>query len=491
MAQEIPVSQRLPEAATAWVQRPSVVICAIGACLALVLGLSIGIGEPTNPVAVLLGLGLLFLALVHPFAVLALFWALLPLVPLDGYMFGLFIPNLYQLFCPALLIGTAAASLSRRLRHAIQPSSVDVGILLFTSAGYVGIVVSGHGEVYKHYTNAIVFPMLFYFVVRLIPLDHRRLGRLMACQLVSVSICAVLLLWEAQRGVSSLYQIRYEQIQGLHAPCGPFPAHWTSAAFMAVWPPVFLYAASRGRHNALRGFCAVGCLLAVLTCLRTLERAQILGAALGLLICLAHPRLRTAGRPFMLSALLAGILGMGFLEAALLPRFRDPEMKPVRAGYREQAAIIIASEGWNPLLGTGFYGASWVTGEREGQHLAIHNLPLQLVTEFGILGTALSVGIIGCSFWAAVRLLHQRRRGVRVNTALLTAILGVAASLGAISYYHNAYAMSQVTVLMWALLGMLTGHPSLFLEHQDPPSGTGELRRAAVPGLRRRTFSKP
>jgi len=462
-------STGLAAASDLLVRRPVGLVWLTAIALAILLGAWLSLDNAPQVFGAAALVGFAFLAVWRPFIATCCFWFLLPLLPENGHMFGHFIPSLFQTCVPVLVIAVLAGALRERRAKALRLRVTDVLLLGFMLAGFGGLLLHGRVDSLKYYTNRMVFVPMVYVLGRLIPMDRAQWQTLLKAQIVAISISSLLILREAVTGSSYPYTGQDITIEGVDVPVGAFGGHWRAAAFLALWPPLCLYGMSRSKSRLWWLAFAACCVLSLTGLVRTLERAQIAGCGVGILLCCVHPAIRKQGTRLLLVGLPLLVLGSGFLLNEVSDRFSDDSARETRRFYRQEAAAQMASDEWHPVFGTGFARGITIQWGKDPSHRhSIHNTPLQLLVEFGLAGALLAVGMGVCLGLEWVRLLRTciRRGG---DSSLLLAVAGVTGALLAMSYYHNIYTMSQVTAVWWWLMGLLMGHERLFTSRDNGP----------------------
>jgi len=473
-----------------------VVAVAVALVAVIALGVLAG-GSMSLAIAATVCLAFILIALKSPYVGLAIFLPSIAILPWDGYIRGgLWVPALIRLAAPALLCGVLLRALSTRMKRTFRLNVVDILAGALGLFGLINLVGTGGIMFAKSYSKAMLFPLFFYFIARLLDWDRDGWRRLLRLQLIATAVCALLIVVESVRGGSLLYRGSggLGEIHGVRIAFGPFGAMWTAASFLCLWPPLFIYAAATAKRPWARASWLVGGVLTIMALTRTHERAMIGGAALALALCLLVPRLR---KPLTLAGCVAvvvivPVLILGSGPTWLIDRFRDPTKGYTRDAYNAGAISVLKSPDWNPILGVGYsqfgyyalrhtppelleraFGTSYQRLFERGYTPRQHNIALTLLVEFGIVGTALFVAVLlGIGYhW-----LQCFRPPGCANVALVVAVLAMAVSALFSACFHNLYIIAQATLYLWFFGGLIVGHKHLF---RLPDGESGDDAHAA------------
>jgi len=449
--------------------------------------------DPTAGAVLPLGAVIVALMIRYPFAAYVFTLAQFSLVPIEGHLFGFFVPNLTQLLIPGLALAIVAQRLLRREWGVFRFCVPDVLVLAFLLSAYMGIFLMPGPRQWKYFTNQEAFPALMYFAARWLDIDRRRfkylLGALLGSTFFMVSMLAI-------RAVT-----RWDPIwhQGGRGPIG---SHADATAYFAIWPVFFLYAgtvAMREGRKRLAYLWFAGVMLTLFAVTGTYERSGLVAALLGLLICFSRPKL---ARYMLIGLFLASPALIGWMNTSvgrsLHSRFQEEDPGLRRRLYRMKAINYINSPKWNPWLGTGFarladlsvdtipetmyvYDPKW-QAFRQARSLAgrpIHCAPLTMYGEYGLLGTTCLSLFVLLLIAQSVRLFLGAHRSLRGPPDRDLIVVAWAAAAGVIlnGIYHNTDTVMQVLVMCWSFSGLLIGHPEVFeLETRTVPHSGGRFR---------------
>jgi len=455
------------------------VLTGIGACFAVAIGLLLVGTGPTAAVLLPMAIGVVLLALYSPYWALVATVAQFAFIPCEGELLGYFVPNALQFLAPVVF----GAALLQALKDAdeerltLRLPDLFVGGLGLWGLG--GMFLSGRIR-WKRYGNKMLFPMVLYYAVRFLRLDHTRLRRMLLVLLGAIAIQSALIIRESMAGSSPLYRVPSGLVQGVKPASGPFPAHWTAATYLCLWPSIFVYAIAQSRNWKGKSLWGIGLMAVLAASTRTMERAGLAASLLAIGLCLLSPRLRRTTMAVL------GILAVAFIPwsmggagAALLDRFRETDQS--RYAYRTAAINLLKSSRWNPIYGIGWlnfdelageFGSeeeilAW--GERQGTireiaaGSALHNVWLAVPVEFGGVGALLALAILGAMGVGVLCMLRQHRDSP-VDDGLVVSMVGSLVALGVVGYYHNIYTMAESMAVLWTFYGLLTAHPRAFVE---------------------------
>ncbi len=469
------------------------VLVAIGGCFALATGFLLVGRDATAAVILPLAIATLLLALWSPYWALVLTVGQFAFLPCEGELFGYFVPNALQLLAPLVL----GAALLRALRHAdherLAPRLADFLVGGFGAWGLAGMFLGGQVH-WKWYGNRMLFPMMLYFAVRLLPLNRKQVRTLVFVLLAAIAVQSVLMVRESMAGSSPLYQVRPGLAQGIKAAAGPFPFNWNASTYLCLWPSLFIYAIATSRDWRKKLTWGAALLAVLAASSRTMERAGIAAGLIGIAVCLLSPKLRRTA--LVAIGVLAAIYvpwSMGQAGGALLARFQQTDQS--RYAYRTAGINLLTSSRWNPIYGIGWGGFRDTGGESGTEEevfiwgtrattireaaagAALHNVWLAIPVEFGGVGVLFLMGILGGLGVGLFRIWRHRATGA-VDDGLVVSMLASLFALGAMGYYHNIYMMAESMSMLWLFYGLLTGHPRAFLEAKpgqaaSEPNGLG------------------
>ncbi|MGC9317120.1 MAG: hypothetical protein ACP5KN_03685 [Armatimonadota bacterium] len=454
-------------------------------------------------VLVLVGTALVLATLYDPYWGVVASVVALTVIPMEftyNSFCGHNIGNPLQMLMPLVLgLCLLSALKSRGMPKPIWPDLLIIGLGIL---GLVSLLYAGHVPMdtyWKKYGNKIIYPMGLYFMVRLVPLDHEKLVRLIKISLVAVAVQAVIMVLQDRAGASPFYSTHNGRATG------PFGYIWTAAAYMAMWPALFIYVAATAESGWKRWLSFLGLLLTAYAVTRTGERAATVLLMVVAVVCLMAPKTRSAaGKALIIGALAYVPWSMTPAGSALLSRFDQTDES--RVAYRQAAFATLSSPQWHPLVGIGPYRGAMAMRQADVSHLedtqvllwgrtersvaevaqrgsALHNVYIALLLEFGVLGALLALGLAISLFGAVLRIGAEGRRDARVDRGLAVALLGAIVVWGGIGYVQNVYSMTAPMGLFFLWYGVLVGHPQAFLrseprqavanDHAEHPARTG------------------
>ncbi len=470
------------------------VLVAVGVCFALAVGLLLVGAGATVAVLVPLAIGVVLLALWSPYWAVVVTLAQLAFIPCEGKLFGYFVPNVLQLLGPVVLGGALLHALRDADHERLAPRLADFFVAGFGVWGLVGMFVSPYGGNWKWYGCKMLFPMMLYFAVRLLRLDRKQVRGFILVLLAAIALQSVLMFRESMAGSSPLYEVQSGLMQGVKPARGPFPFHWNAATYLALWPPLFIYAIASSYDWRKKALWATGLVAVLAASTRTMERGGLAASLLTIAFCLLSPKLRRT------TLAIIGVLAvvyvpwsMGPAGSGLLERFRQTDES--RYAYRTAAINLLKSDRWNPIFGTGWSRFKAVSGylgteeqvvawgSRRGtvaeiaRGSALHNVWLAIPVEFGGVGVLLALGLLACLARELLRFWRLGRSGGKIDDGLVVSIMGSLVALGAIGYYQNIYMMAESMSVLWVFYALLASHTDAFLLDRTeklPPDSTTE-----------------
>jgi len=396
-------------------------------------------------------------------------------IPIEGPLFGQYVPNILQAAIPVALF----VSLLHALKNKTAPR-FSVADLLAIGLGFWGLGGLYINDVmgrWKYYGNKVLYPIGFYYLVRLIPWDHHRVQQAVKVNLALVGTQSLLMIRQAVVGSSPLYG------PSMHRAIGPFGIFWTSAAYLALWPSLFVYSASTSKSSLGRALSYLGLALNAYAITRTQQRAATFALIPVVLLCLVGPRMRPTATKVLIAGAIAFVpWSMSGAGSALMDRFNETDES--RAAYRAAGWAIVRSSEWDPLFGVGFYHAQdkmrdidvseledkrfLVFGTRihtlSGtiKHGApIHNFYLTILIEMGSMGALLCLSIFGLIVQRLGTLIGDRQTAAPVDTDLVISAAGSLLAWGGLAYIHNIYTMTAPMSVFWFWIGIIaTGAPA-------------------------------
>ncbi|MCK4323700.1 MAG: hypothetical protein KAW89_04165, partial [Armatimonadetes bacterium] len=337
------------------------VLVAIGGCLSLAAGfLLLGVGG-SAAVLLPLGIGITVLAIWSPYWAIVITLAQFAFIPCEGQLFGYFVPNVLQLLAPVVLGAALLQALKEADHERLAPRLADFFVGGLGVWGLVGIFISPYGGNWKWYANRMLLAMMLYFAVRLLRLSRKQVRTLILILLAAVAVQSVLMFRESMAGSSPLYEVWSGLVQGVKAAKGPFPFNWNAATYLALWPPLFIYAIATTRGTQRKALWSAGLLAVLVASSHTMERAGLAASLIAIVFCLLSGKLRRTALIVMLALALGYVpWSMGRAGSGLLERFQQTDQS--RYAYRTAAINLLKSDRWSPIFGTGWSRFRAVSG---------------------------------------------------------------------------------------------------------------------------------
>lgn len=399
-------------------------------------------------------------------------------LPCEGTLRGVFIPNILQVAMPLALLIAGLSFIGKKQRQRFcWADFLVIGLGLW---GLVGMYLTPGYVRWKWYTNRFLYPMGFYYLVRLIPLDIQKVTRAINVNLVVVGAQALLMVLYRRIGFNPLYPPIW--FNGKRASAGPFDEPFTAAPYLVGWVPLFAHTALTAKPPWLRAlaFTGLGLDLFAITC--TTQRAATLAALVSIAFLLVAPKLRVpVGKLALALGLLYLLASDSDMVSPLASRMKETDQS--REAYNRVGWEIIRSPYWSPAFGVGFQRARdtmpklkvsddnetltvWGTYEVTVADFArspkpLHNLYLSLLVEFGLGGVVLAAGIGALLGITMVRLYLAQRRGQPMDFGLATALCAGLLGILTVGKYHNVYIMYAPLSVCWFLYGILVGRPEV------------------------------
>ena len=474
----IPRKFPLPEALSG--QRPVVlVVLAVGACLAAVTGLLLTGGATITWLLPLSMIGIVLLAVWSPYWALVLTLAQYAVLPHEGQFFGYFVPNLLQVLAPLVLVVALLQALKNADHERLTLRLHDFFAGGFVLWGLVGLFAVAGGAYWKWYGNRMALPLLLYFAVHLIPFKYRDIRRLVLILLVVTTLQSILMFRESMAGSSPLYQVEEGLMRGVKPAKGPFPFKWNAAAYLALWPSLFIYAIASTNDRRKKLLWGLGLLVVLAASTRTMARAGLAASLLAIAFCLFSARMRRTALAVLGILVIAYVpWSLGRPGAALIGRFQETDQS--RYAYRTAAINLLRSPSWDPIFGVGWamfrqeggrhgteeqivaWGTKPGTVREIAQGSRLHNVWLAIPVEFGGGGVLLFIGILLGLLRGLRRVWRGPPKDREVDDALVVSLLGSLVAVAAIGYYQNIYMMPEVLCVIWVFYSLLTNHPQAF-----------------------------
>lgn len=397
-------------------------------------------------------------------------------IPCEGTIRGVFIPNILQVAMPiALFIGAVSFLIEKRKQRVCTADFLVIGLGLW---GLIGMYLTPGYVRWKWYTNRFIYPMGFYYLARLIPLDLKKVGRAINVNLVAVGAQALLMVLYRRIGFNPLYPPVW--FNGKRASAGPFTEPFTAAPYLVAWAPLFAHLAATAKQPWLRAMAGLGLVLDLFAITCTTQRAATLAALLSVAFLGVAPRLRAPlGKLILAMALVYVVAADSDMVSPLSTRMKETDQS--REAYNRVGWEIIRSPYWSPFLGVGFQRARetmpklkvsddnetltvWGTYEVTVADFAqgarpLHNLYLSMLVEFGVGGVILGAGILVMLCLAMVRMYLGERRGEPADFSMATSLCAGLVGVLAVGKFHNIYIMYAPLSVFWFLYGILVGRP--------------------------------
>ena len=456
------------------------VMVAVGACFAVATALLLVGAGSTAAILLPLAIATVLVAISSPYWALVITIAQFAFVPCEGELFGYFIPNVLQLLAPLCFGAALLYALKEADHERLAPRATDFFVGGFGIWGLVSMFASGV-PYWKWYGNRMLFPMMLYFAVRLLPVDRKRVRMFILVALAAIALQSLLMIRESVAGSSPIYQVQRGLLEGIKPAKGPFPYMWNAGTYLVLWPSLFIYAIASSRDSRKKLAWGGGLLVLLGAASRIMQRAPMLASLIAIASCLVSPRLRRTTLIAMSVLALAYVpWSMGRAGSGLISRFQLTDES--RYAYRTAGINLLKSPNWDPIFGIGWGHFSRVSGrfgtEEEitvwegridtvaeiASGSALHNVWLAIPVEFGGVGTLLFLGILGCLGRAVWRIWRYPPTDVKVDDGLLVSMMGSLLALAAIGYYQNIYTMPEAMSVLWVFYGLLTGQPSAFFE---------------------------
>lgn len=480
------------------------VLVAIGICFASATGLLLGGADMTVGVFFPLAIATVLLAVRSPYWALVITLAQFAFIPCEGEVFGQFVPNALQLLGPVVLGAALLRALKDTDHERLTPRLTDFFVGGFGVWGLASMFLSGVVR-WKWYGMRMLFPMMLYFAVRLLPLDRKQVRGLVLILLAAIALQSLLMFRESMAGSSPLYQVQRGLMEGVKPAKGPFPFNWNAATYLALWPSLFVYAIASSYDWRKKALWATGLVAVLAASTRTMERGGLAASLVAITFCLLSPKLRRTALVVMAVLALAYVpWSIGRAGGALISRFQQTDES--RYAYRTAAINLLKSPKWNPIYGVGWanfrhaggefgteeevfvYGIRRTTIRQAAAGAALHNVWLAIPVEFGGVGVVLFLGVLGGLARGIARIRRRPPSGAKVDDGLVISITGSLIALGAIGYYQNIYMMAESMSVLWVFYGLLTGQPRVFLEAEpeqaaSAPRGSSRTARLGGQGI--------
>jgi O-antigen ligase len=352
---------------------------------------------------------------------------------------------------------------------------------------------------YKYYGSNFLYPMGFYYIARLLLLDHHRLVAAIKINAVAVAAQSALMIRQSYAGSSPIYDTAASMYAGVKSANGPFNMGWTAAAYLVLWPPLFIYLSASARTRWQRSLW-YGCFfVTVFAITRTMERMELVAVLATTFLCVFPSKLRAVATRILLILAIAYIPWSGSGAGhSLVERFQQDDES--RTAMRLVAFQVMRTSAWNPLWGVGFrraaevmpqladadalqereftlYGSKTMTAAQVAESgSALHNLYLSLLVEFGIVGVLLA-GVIACQVGISLlRLYRSARESPDSDSGLPFALACMFICELCVGYVQNLYIMVAPMSIMFFMFGWCVGD-----HHAYDMSSMAEAKRRSKP----------
>lgn len=458
----------------------TVIVGAIGVALAITAGVLLIGPDPTAGAAIPAALAVVLVAVISPFWALVITAVQFAFLPAEGSFAGAYVPNLLQFLAPLAVIAALFKALKDGYHSALKPRLADFAVAGFGLWGLVGKFATS-GIISQWYGNRMLMPMLLYFAARLLKIDRSRLRTMMYVFLAAIAVQSVLMIGEGLTGSSPLYHAELEALEGAQPAKGPFRGVFSAGAYLAIWPPLFIWAIANSRTRLKKVVWTMALVFTFLALTRTMQRAALAGAVLGVLCCLPARKLR--------KTVIVVLCALAFLSVpwsltgggeAVLNRFDQVDQS--RYARRVAAINILKSSDWDPLLGIGWnnygniagkhgtdeqitaYGTRQTTVSAIAGGAALHNVWYAIPVEFGLGGVLFALLILFAVTRTAAVLWRSGSNTPAKDDGLWIAMLAGLIALGGDGYYHNIYDYAASMSVLWLFYGLLIAHPTAFVD---------------------------
>ena len=444
----------------------------------LLLGLMLTQLGYAEAAMVFIGIAAVAVAIISPYWALVIGVAQWAFIPSEGtFLWIETTPNQLQFIGPLLIVAALLCALKERAHDRLRPRMSDFSVGGLGLWGLIGLLANGYPTMYKWYTNRMILPMAYYYATRMVGLTRERAVKLLVIALVAVALQSVLMIRQSMAGSSPIYGHHRGLLEGIKPAIGPFIYHWSAGTFLTQWPAIFVYMIAREKNVKKKILWIIALIAVLIAATRTMQRAPILAALLGISLCVLSSRLRrTTVGIIALLALLYVPWSTGSAGGSLLDRFDETDQS--RYARRAVALNLLRSPRWDPIFGMG-----WTRGHIHGSGLGtddevviwgrrattvsfletsrFHNVWLQIPIELGGVGALITVTIILSAVASSLRILRRARERA-TDTGLLVALWGSLLGVGAIGYYQHVWHMPASMSVMWLVYGMIVSDPRLF-----------------------------
>lgn len=445
------------------------------------------------PVALVLGVVMLR----WPWLLFAIALAQFSILPDGGHLLGFFVPNSSQFLVPALLLAVVAGAAARHRWGTFRLKVADIFVAAFVVAAFIGILTQPGPRQLKYFVNQVFFAICFYFAARWLALGRERFMLILKIVLGAAAFMLADLALVQLTGVGGLWR----------GSRGPLHSLSDQATYSAIFPPLFLYTAVTAMGQTAgrsRVFWLTATIMGIVATAGVKERSGIVAALGSLLACGIHPKMTKYVVIGTIALIPIGSLWLSTsLGSYVHSRFtddKDPMMR--RRVYVGKAIDYMQSEDWHPVWGTGFARLEdlsnqmlsetevvWDRTQLRWRYAAdigrrpIHCAPVTIFGEYGYAGLICLIGIATCVMASLIDMAFRaRRKGVAVDTALLVAIGASALGILVNALFHNTDTVYPVTAYFWAGVGIIIGHPDVFIVENE--EATEEVDGSAEAGRR-------
>ena len=444
--------------------------------------------DATAAAVIPLVLALTIIMLRWPWLLFAFALAQFSILPIEGHLFGFYVPNLSQFLMPALLLAMLATAAAKRNWGTFKIRAADIFVLAFIAAAFIGMVVEPGPRQFKYFANQVLFAIFMYFAARWLDVDRKKLRLILGVVLAAAAIMLGDLALVQLTGVGGMWD----------RDRGPLGSLSDQATYSALFPALFLYMAVTVKGPSARRwriFWLVATILGVVATAGVKERSGVVAALATLAICGLHPKMMKYVAIGAVALIPIGSLWLSTqVGREVHSRFtgdKDPMMR--RRIYVGKAIDYIKSENWHPLWGTGFGRLAkrsnsmlsetevvWDPNTLRWRHVneiglrPIHCAPVTVFGEYGYVGLACLTGIAVCVVGSLIDVVFRaRRKGATVDSALIVALGAAAVGLLVNALFHNTDVVFPVTSYLWAGIGLIIGHPQIFMIRGHVPTEEG------------------
>jgi O-antigen ligase len=374
-----------------------------------------------------------------------------------------------------------------------RPSALDWAALAYFLAASLSVAFAQHKIVaVREYRLVVVEPLLFYLLLRGVALDRRALCRLMDFFVLGAVLVALVGLYQYATGTDLITAeggvARIRSVYGSPNNLG---------LYLERALPIAASAAVIGAGRVRRWWhAAAAAVLAVTTLLTFSKGALLLGVPAGLAVVLVA-WLGRRGWLLLGSAAVAAVAALPVL--ARLPRFASLlDFSSGTSFFRVKLWV----SAWRmfldyPLLGTGpdnflyLYRSRYILPEawQEPNLSHPHNLVLDFLTRFGLLGLAAGAWLM-LAFWRAALRVYRRLSALagrlpeperRSLLALVVGLMGLVAAMLAHGLVDHGLFLVDLSYAFFLALGAVQHVLALTQPAAGPASQAAQAMPSASP----------